>query len=136
MQCENKEAYINSILTLDDACQNALMYLIEKILNKCNQENVEPKTATSEGFKDSFAVTGSFIAQQGKTEATMNNLLAKIEELELENQQLGQRVNDLVQEKEQLKSRVGELVQEVNTKAQDVKNLVNAREGVLKKVLL
>jgi len=134
VQCENKEYYINAILTLDESCQNALMYLIEKILNRCNQEQSEQKLRSSESVVDS-ALLRSSLGAQSRMDAPMKSLLEKLEELESENMQLGQRVNDLVQEREQLKTRVNELIQEVNKKAEDVKDLVIAKEGVLEKVI-
>jgi len=133
VQCENKEYYINAILTLDESCQNALMYLIEKILNRCNQEQSEQKLRSSESVVDS-ALLRSSLGAQSRMDAPMKSLLEKLEELESENMQLGQRVNDLVQEREQLKTRVNELIQEVNKKAEDVKDLVIAKEGVLEKL--
>jgi len=131
VQCENKEFYINAILTLDESCQNALMYLIEKILNRCNQEQQQEQTQQS---SDSFVDSAMLRSNQSKIDAPMKSLLEKLEELESENMQLGQRVNDLVQEREQLKIRVNELIQEVNKKADDVNDLVTAKEGVLEKV--
>ena len=132
MQCEDKEFYINAILTLDESCQNALMFLIEKVLTRCHQD--------SPGLKDIAPETPTDLFQRPslpalmKSDIPMKSLLAKIEELENENQQLGHRVTDLVQERENMKIKVNELVQEVHKKNEDVRSLVIAKEGVLEKV--
>ena len=133
VQCENKEFYINGILTLDESCQNALMYLIEKALTRGHQETSDLKDA-SQTPTDLFQKSAPLSAS--KPDIPVKSLLAKIEELENENHQLGQRVSDLAQERDNMKIKMNELVQEVHKKSDDVRSLVLAKEGVLEKVLV
>ena len=150
MQCDNKELYINAILTLDEVCQNALMYLIEKILNRCNddqQEQPEPQTPTQTQeltttqappelikSRDSDFINRSSFLVLPKQDGHVKNLLAKIEELENENNQLSQKVNELAQERDTSKMKTAELLLELNKKNEDVRNLVVSKEGILEKV--
>ena len=132
MQCEDKEFYINAILTLDESCQNALMFLIEKVLTRCHQDSPDQKDGAPETPTDLFQ--RSSLPSAMKPDVPVKSLLAKIEELENENHQLGHRVSDLVQERENMKIKVNELIQEVHKKNEDVRSLVLAKEGVLEKV--
>lgn len=153
MQCDTKELYINAILTLDEVCQNALMYLIEKILNRCNddqqEEQPEPQIPTETQkqepsttqappelikSRDSDFINRSSFLVPPKQDGHVKSLLAKIEELENENNQLSQKVNELAQERDTSKIKTAELLQELNKKNEDVRNLVVSKEGILEKV--
>lgn len=152
MQCDNKELYINAILTLDENCQNALMYLIEKILNRCNddqqEQQPEPQTSTEAKIepktiqappelvksRDSDFINRSSFLIPPKQDGHVKSLLAKIEELENENNQLSQKVNELAQERDTSTMKMAELLQELNKKNEDVRNLVVSKEGILEKV--
>ena len=133
VQCKNKEFYINAILTLDESCQNALMYLIEKILNRCNQDQQTFEEENVENVRRDSLFRGSFQGNVAKADAQVKSLLAKIEELENENHQLGQRVNDLVQDRENIKKKNSELMDEITKKSTDMRELVIEKD-VLEKV--
>jgi len=133
VQCKNKEFYINAILTLDESCQNALMYLIEKILNRCNQDQQTFEEDNIEPPRRDSLFKGSFQGNVAKVDAQVKSLLSKIEELENENHQLGQRVNDLVQDRENIKKKNSELMDELAKKSTDMRELVIEKD-VLEKM--
>jgi len=133
VQCKNKEFYINAILTLDESCQNALMYLIEKILNRCNQDQQTFEEDNIEPARRDSLFRGSFQGNVAKVDAQVKSLLSKIEELENENHQLGQRVTDLVQDRENIKKKNSELMDELTKKSTDMRELVIEKD-VLEKM--
>ena len=127
MQCENKDAYINAILTLDESCQNQLMHLIEKILSK---RNIVPSfEEVSSNLSTSFENALRNTPLKGESQ----KLLSKLEELENENQQLLQKYNDATEENEKLKTRIEELVQDGLKKDQEIRQLHNDKDRAFEK---
>ena len=130
VQCSNKEAYINAILTLDETCQNQLMHLIEKILSRKgivpSLEEVSSNLSTS--FEN--AIRNSPF----KNEYQDKRLLSKLEELENENQQLLQKYNDATEENEKLKIKIEEWKQDSQKKDQEIRQLHNDKDQAFEKV--
>lgn len=108
------------------------MYLIEKILNRCNQDQQSFDDDNVEAVRRDSLFRGSIQGNVAKVDAQVKSLLSKIEELENENHQLGQRVNDLVQERENVKKKNVELMDELNKKATDMRELVVEKESIEK----
>lgn len=130
VQCSNKEAYINAILTLDETCQNQLMHLIEKILSR--KGNVPSLEEVSSNLSTSFE--NAFMKSPMKNELQEKGLLSKLEELENENQQLLQKYNDEKEENEKLKGRIEELIQESQKKDQEIRQIHNDKDQAFEKV--
>ena len=134
MQCPDKELYINAILSLDEVCQNALMDLIEKILQKSSPEH-QNEIEISPSLENTFGRNSTLSTNLAtKIDHSDKNLLVKLEELENENHNLNLKFNDLNQEKEHLKVRVNDLLAEVNKKSEEIQVLIHQREEIQEKV--
>ena len=130
VQCSNKEAYINAILTLDETCQNQLMHLIEKILSR---KGIVPSLEeVSSNLSTSFE--NVIRSSPFKNESQEKKLLSKLEELENENQQLLQKYNDATEENEKLQKRIEEFIQESQKKDQEIRQLHNEKDQAFEKV--
>jgi protein HOOK3 len=136
VRCHDREYYINKIMSLDDICQNALMQLIEKILNKWDSENGPADNETSGSFENALGRHSSTMTNSAaaKAQVTDKNLLIKLEELENENQNLNLKVTELAHEKEISGHRAQELMKELDRKNQEIKSIIQEREEIQEKL--
>jgi len=136
VRCNDREYYINKIMSLDDICQNALMQLIEKILNKWDSENGPVDNETSGSFENALGRHSSNMTNSAaaKAHVTDKNLLIKLEELENENQNLNLKVSDLTHEKEISTHRAQELMKELDRKNEEIKSIIQEREEIQEKL--
>lgn len=137
VRCHDREYYINKIMGLDDLCQSALMQLIEKILNKWDNEHGTPAdNETSGSFEQALGRHSSTMNNSAiaKTDVTDKKLLGKLEELENENQNLNLKVSELTHEKELSRHRAQELMKELERKNEEIKGIIQEREEIQEKL--
>lgn len=123
-------------MSLDEVCQNELMLLIEKVLNRGQADKPGEKSASnSDSFEHLAKGSPSRLSLQfGKVDYQEKRLLAKIEELENENQQLSHKLTDMAQEKETMRIKIADFAQEVERKNQEIRHLMADRDKALEKV--
>lgn len=127
--CQNKDIFISAILTLDDIYQETLMFLIERILTRQSDSVAE---------KEPEDVGVSFDMKQSQLEKIQNEefqkrmeMLSKIQELEKENSRLADLNANFMKERLGLAKKIDDLDQDLAKKNQEIKRLLEKREGVL-----